>query len=607
MDVSKIKLIIWDLDETFWKGTISEQKVAPAPQACDLVLMCSKKGIVNSICSKNDEKPCIDKLKEWDMDKYFVFNSINWQPKGQRIRDTIENMNLRPANVLFIDDNRQNLEEAKYYCPEIMTSLPDKIGELYEEIEKLDKHDENMSRLESYKVLEKKNKIKQSMSSNEEFLRQSNIHAEFHTDCMENLDRLHELIFRANQLNFTKVRSSKEELKVLFEDTDAKCGYVTAYDKYGEYGIVGFYAVKNNKVIHLLFSCRTLGMGLEQYTYEYLGFPDLEIVGDVSVKIGKNEPSATWINQDTEQTDNEFKDIKSADFRVLMKGPCDLNQIFSFIRNEDMFDCEFTYVSREKQSLGVTIEGMNHTTQIVQSYSITDKQIEELCTLPICDSKMFPDSIYKNKYGMIFISILTDANLGLYRRKNGGQIFAFGEYLYPMTDEKMWDKYLNKEVYTANYTFKKEDLQKIADEYEFLGRLTPEEIAKNLKFIYEHIKPDTQLVILLGCEREYKDNILPAWDGRHNDHKKINKAVHAQFDGCENVTLFDVNEYITSDDDFSDSINHYKKRIYYLMAQNFTEMINAKAQKDVARQTSKAKLAYLTLKQKIKKIIKPHG
>ena len=60
MDASKIKLIIWDLDETFWNGTISEQKVAPVKQACDLVLLSSKKGIVNSICSKNDEKPCID-------------------------------------------------------------------------------------------------------------------------------------------------------------------------------------------------------------------------------------------------------------------------------------------------------------------------------------------------------------------------------------------------------------------------------------------------------------------------------------------------------------------------------------------------------------------
>lgn len=607
MDVSKIKLIIWDLDETFWTGTISEQKVAPAPQACDLVLMCTKKGIVNSICSKNDEQPCIEKLKEWEMDQYFVFNSINWQPKGQRIKNTISSMNLRSANVLFIDDNPQNLEEAKYYCPEIMTMLPDKISILYDEISKLDGHDENMARLASYKVLEKKNKIKQSMSSNEEFLRQSNIHVDFHTDCMENLDRLHELIFRANQLNFTKIRSSKEELKSLFEDKEANCGYITANDKYGDYGVVGFYAVKNNRVLHLLFSCRTLGMGLEQYTYEHLGFPDIEIVGDVSVKIGKNEPSVTWINQKSIHSDNEFKDIQTDNFKVLMKGPCDLNQIFSFIKNEDMFDCEFTYVSREPQSLGVAIEGMNHTAQIVESHTITTEQINSICSLPMCDSNMYSDSIYKNKYDMIFISILTDVNLGVYRKKDSGRIFAFGEYIYPLTDEKMWDKYLRKEVYTANCTFKQSDLQKIADEYEFLGRLTPEETAKNLKFIYEHIKPDTELVILLGCEREYKDNVLEAWVDRHHDHKKYNKAVRDEFEDCENVTLFDVNEYITSDDDFNDSINHYKKRVYYLIAQRFTEMINTKANKNLAHQTSKVKLAYLTLKQKIKKILKPNG
>lgn len=156
---------------------------------------------------------------------------------------------------------------------------------------------------------------------------------------------------------------------------------------------------------------------------------------------------------------------------MLIKGPCDLNQIFSFIKNEDIFDCEFTYVSREKQSLGVAIEGMNHTSQIVNAYSITDEEKAEICKLPICDSQMYSDSIYKNKYGMIFISILTDANLGVYRNKNNGAVFAFGEYIYPLTDKAMWKKYINKEVYTANCDFKEKDLQKIAEEYEFWADL----------------------------------------------------------------------------------------------------------------------------------------
>lgn len=607
MDVSKIKLIIWDLDETFWKGTISEQKVAPKKQVCDLILISSRKGIVNSICSKNDEKPCRDKLEEWGLWDYFVFSSINWQSKGQRIKNIISDMNLRAENVLFIDDNRLNLEEARYYCPEIMTALPNIIDELFKEVSVIKSDDMNLERLNRYKVLEKKRRERSGMNSNEEFLRQSNINVQIHTDCLNKLDRIYELIMRSNQLNFTKLRSTEEELRTLLQNTEVTAGYVTATDKYGEYGIIGFFAYRNNKLIHFLFSCRTLGMGIEQYIYEKIGFPELNTAGEVSVKIGRGEPEVTWINSGEASGENEFEKVHGADFKVLMKGPCDLNQIFSFIKNEDMFDCEFTYVSREKQSRGVTIEGMNHTSQIVEAYSITDEEKQALCALPICDSEMFPDSIYKNDYGIIFISILTDANLGLYRKKDGGQVFAFGEYLYPMTDKCMWEKYLNKEVYTANYTFKKEDLKKIAEEYEFLGRLTPSQIAENLRFIYEHIKPDTQLVIMLGCEREYKDNVLEAWKDRHNDHKKINAAVRAEFKECENVTLFDVNEYITSDDDFNDSINHYKKRIYYSFAERFTEMINSRAKHDVAKNTSRIKLLYLTLKQRVKKIIRPNG
>ena len=57
---------------------------------------------------------------------------------------------------------------------------------------------------------------------------------------------------------------------MLINDCSYNCGYVKVSDDFGDYGIVGFYAIKDNRCEHFLFSCRTLGMGIEQYTFNYL-------------------------------------------------------------------------------------------------------------------------------------------------------------------------------------------------------------------------------------------------------------------------------------------------------------------------------------------------
>ena len=72
-----------------------------------------------------------------------------------------------------------------------------------------------------------------------------------------------------------------EELRELIANKDIKKGYVSVKDKFGDYGIVGFFAVENNKLIHFLFSCRTVGQGVEQYVYAQLGSTALTITGDV--------------------------------------------------------------------------------------------------------------------------------------------------------------------------------------------------------------------------------------------------------------------------------------------------------------------------------------
>ena len=68
----KIKLVIWDLDDTFWKGTISEEEVAVINENVESVKLLTDCGIINSICSKNDYDVAREKLTQLGVWEYFV-------------------------------------------------------------------------------------------------------------------------------------------------------------------------------------------------------------------------------------------------------------------------------------------------------------------------------------------------------------------------------------------------------------------------------------------------------------------------------------------------------------------------------------------------------
>lgn len=205
IDISKIKLVVWDLDETFWSGIISEGEVKPIEKCINLVRDLTDCGIVNTICSKNDFSVCESKLQQMGVWDLFVFPSIDWSPKGQRVATLIKDMSLRAANTLFIDDNIVNLNEAKHYSPELMLAEPAIIDELLNWASaESNKKDLKHSRLEQYKVLFNKKKASLDYSSNEEFLYASHIKVEIHNDCHSNISRIHELLLRSNQLNYTK-------------------------------------------------------------------------------------------------------------------------------------------------------------------------------------------------------------------------------------------------------------------------------------------------------------------------------------------------------------------------------------------------------------------
>ncbi len=588
----KIKLVIWDLDDTFWRGTLSEGGISIPEDHIRLLNRLADMGIVSSICSKNDPAPVERELAAAGVRDLFVFPSVNWQPKGQRVRQLIGDMQLRPANVLFLDDNPSNLNEALFCCPELMTAGPEAIPELAQAAFSCSAKDPSRQRLAQYRLLEEKHTQKEQFSSNEDFLFSSDIRLSFGTDCAAHLDRIHDLVWRSNQLNFTKIRSSQEELAALFAEPCVECGYVTVLDRFGDYGITGFYALKDGKLLHFCFSCRTLGMGIEQYVYNFLGRPQLDVAGEVISDLSVTE-LPRWINQPEPRREPAGTHASSAAAHsVLMKGPCDLFQILPYIGDKSVIDTEFTYVAPN----GTTIESTGHTTHIVEALRLSEVQKQRVMEeVPFLHEGIYRDSIYRNGYKVVVISILADANLGVYRRKGTGERFAFVEGFRPITDPANWEGYLSGEYSNSSVTFTREMLEAFSEKYEFAGINTPEQIVENLRYIRAHLPQDCTLAVMLGGELYYEKNTFPAYETRHLTHKAINDAIRAAA-GEIGLALIDVNQYLVDQRSFYDHFNHYIKPVYYALAGDIVSLINRQTGQQL-RETGKGKMLQIRLKE----------
>lgn len=148
-----VRLVIWDLDETFWKGTLTEGGITIVPENCALVIELAKRGILSSICSKNDYKAVREALADNGILEYFVFPSINWEAKGPRLRALVESVQLRPETVMFVDDNPFNLAEAQHFVPGIQRQGHRFVREMLNHPLFKGRADLNLTRLKQYRYL----------------------------------------------------------------------------------------------------------------------------------------------------------------------------------------------------------------------------------------------------------------------------------------------------------------------------------------------------------------------------------------------------------------------------------------------------------------------
>ena len=271
------KVVIWDLDNTVWDGVLVEdgpERLRLHPKIADIMAELDRRGIVNSVVSKNDHAYAMDQLERFGLAEYVVFPRISWEPKGAAVAAVITDFNVGSDTVVFVDDQPFEREQVRQTVPGVRTIDATDIGDLLSlDIMSPEQSHESGRRREFYLNQKTRRTAETGHSGDyEEFLRDCKIRLGISTRGAAKADRVHELVQRTNQMNFSGSRYTRDEIDQILYDERFDHFVVTSADKFGDYGVIGFGLVEKEipRLVDLMFSCRIQSKRVEHAFLSYL-------------------------------------------------------------------------------------------------------------------------------------------------------------------------------------------------------------------------------------------------------------------------------------------------------------------------------------------------
>ena len=265
-----IKCVVWDLDNTLWKGILLEDdKVELRPEVAKIIKTLDERGILNSVASKNDHAYAIATLKELQLLDYFLYPQISWSSKVVGIQTIANSINIGLDAIAFVDDQAFERDEISHALP-MITCLDaahlDDLLDMPEMMPRFITEDSKARRLMYANDIRRKQMEEEFVGPKEEFLATLGMRFTIEPAQAEDLKRAEELTVRTHQLNSTGYTYSYEELDA-FRQSDKHLLLVGSLeDKYGSYGKIGLTLVEclpdcwNIKL--LLMSCRVMSTGV---------------------------------------------------------------------------------------------------------------------------------------------------------------------------------------------------------------------------------------------------------------------------------------------------------------------------------------------------------
>ena len=273
----KVKCVVWDLDNTLWDGILVEDgadKLTLKPGIRRVIEEFDQRGILQSIASKNNSDEALAVLKKFEIDEYFLSPQISWRPKSDAVQAIARELNIGIDSLLFVDDSEFELQQVSAALPDVRTID----ARRYMEITDLEEcqvpvTEESRNRRKMYRVETQRRDAAESFADDYlAFLRHCEIRLNIRPMIEENLQRVHELTQRTNQMNFSGNRYDRSVLKQILSTSYLDTYVLDVEDRFGTYGVVGFCIVDNRVPLmtDLMFSCRIQSKRVEHAFLAYL-------------------------------------------------------------------------------------------------------------------------------------------------------------------------------------------------------------------------------------------------------------------------------------------------------------------------------------------------
>lgn len=290
------KVIVFDLDNTLWGGIIGEDGINgiklgneyPGNAFVDFqkrILNLYNNGVLLAISSKNNYEDAIEVFKKHPYmvlkEENFVVMKINWDEKENHLKEISKILNLGLDSFVFIDDSKYECERIKKALPEVKVyTMPENPYEILDFFYNIDDFDiiniseEDKKRGMMYRQEAKREELRLSSSSLEEFYHSLKMKLQIGKAKNENFQRISQLTQRTNQFNLTTKRYSEEDIKNFALDPKYKIFWAKLEDNFGDYGIIATAIIIEEEdtwiIDTFLLSCRAIQRTVETALLVYI-------------------------------------------------------------------------------------------------------------------------------------------------------------------------------------------------------------------------------------------------------------------------------------------------------------------------------------------------